>query len=72
MNLLGSFDRFVAICDNAGIIISLFIYLHLSCSVFHAMFVRNDSNDKHFYYKYFYNKYRFIRIMKQNINCNEH
>ena len=25
MNLLGSFDRFVAICDDAGIIISLFI-----------------------------------------------
>ena len=41
--------------------------LHLSRSVFHAMFARNDSKDKHFYYKY-----RFIRIMKQNINCNEH
>ena len=25
MNLLGSFDMFVAICDDAGIIISLFI-----------------------------------------------
>ena len=26
MNFLGSFDRFVVICDDAGIIISLFIY----------------------------------------------
>ena len=25
MNLLGSFDRFVAICDDAGIIISLLL-----------------------------------------------
>ena len=25
MNLLGSFDMFMAICDDAGIIISLFI-----------------------------------------------
>ena len=38
--------------------------LHLSRSVFHAMFARNDSNDKHFYNKYFYYEYRFIRIMK--------
>ena len=30
MNLLGSFDRFVAICDDAGIIISLLLLiLHL-------------------------------------------
>ena len=27
MKLLGSFDMFVAICDDAGIIIYLFIYL---------------------------------------------
>ena len=30
MNLLGSFDMFVAICDDAGIIISLFIYLFIN------------------------------------------
>ena len=48
--------------------------LHLSRSVFHDMFARNDSNDKHFYYKYkyFYYEYRCIRMMKQNTNCNEH
>ena len=30
MNLSGSFDMFVAICDDVGIIISLFIYIYLS------------------------------------------
>ena len=51
--------------------VSVLQRLHLSRSVFHTMFARNDCNDIHFYYKYFYHEYRFIRIMKQNINCNE-
>ena len=29
MNLLGSFDMFMAICDDAGIIISLFIFIFI-------------------------------------------
>ena len=31
MNLLGSFDRFVAICDDGGIIISLFFIVLYNC-----------------------------------------
>ena len=35
MNLLGSFDMFMAICDDAGIIVSLFILFFITSHQHH-------------------------------------